>query len=74
MKKLGPVFNITLGPSFNTKPPNLGPVFNSTACIYIYIYAGEALGCPRFGLQRVNGLAPLKVNRLSTFLGAIFAL
>ena len=41
---------------------------------YIYIYAGEALGCPHFGLQRVNGLAPLKVNRLSTFLGAIFAL
>ena len=40
----------------------------------IYIYAGELMGCPRFGLQRVNGLAPLKVNRLSTFLGAIFAL
>ena len=30
------------------------------------------MGCPRFGLQRVNGLAPLKVNRLSTFLGGHF--
>ena len=36
--------NTTLGPMFNTKPPNLGPVFNSTTyryvyiCLYIHIY------------------------------------
>ena len=39
-----------------------------------YVYAGEALGCPHFGLQRGIRLATLKGNRLSTFLGAIFAL
>ena len=41
---------------------------------YIYIYAGELLVCPPFGLQRVISLATLRVISLSTFLGAIFAL
>ena len=27
-----------LGPVFNTKRAYLGPVFNSTACMYVYIY------------------------------------
>ena len=27
------------------------------------------MGCPRFGLQRVNGLAALKVNGLCPFWG-----
>ena len=64
--------NKKMGQLQTQKRANIGPVFNSTACAYIY--AGELMGCPRFGLQRVHGLAPLKVNRLSTFLGAIFAL
>ena len=36
-KKLGPVFNFKLGSIFNLKPPNLGPLFNFTAYIYIYV-------------------------------------
>ena len=47
-----------------------GQVIDPTA----YIYAGELLVCPPFGLQRVISLAPLRVISLSTFLGAIFAL
>ena len=33
-KKLGPVFNATLGLVLTQKPPNLGPFFYSTAFIY----------------------------------------
>ena len=34
------------------KRAKIGPLFNFTAYIYvcIYIYAGELLVCPRFGL------------------------
>ena len=38
----------------------------------IYIYAGELLVCPPFGLQRVISLATLRVISLSTFLGGHF--
>ena len=31
-------FDTRLGPVLTLETPNLGPVFNSTACIYIYIY------------------------------------
>ena len=37
VEDLRPVFNTALGPVRNTKPPNLGPAFNSTAYIYIYV-------------------------------------
>ena len=37
-------FNTTLGTVLTQKTPNLGPVCNSTACIYIYIYM-YALWC-----------------------------
>ena len=36
--KLGQVFNTRLGPVLTLETPNLGPVFNSTAYIYIYMY------------------------------------
>ena len=42
--------------------------------IHLYMYAGELLVCPPFGLQRVISLATLRVISLSTFLGPIFAL
>ena len=42
--------------------------------ICVYIYAGELLVSPPFGLQRVISLATLRVISLSTFWGAIFAL
>ena len=51
---------------------SLYPLLLIYICTYIYIHAGELLGCPRFGLQRVIRLAPLKVIRLSTFLGGHF--
>ena len=38
-KKLGPVLTLDLDQFVTLETPNLGPVFNSTACIYIYIYA-----------------------------------
>ena len=49
-----------------------GQIINSTA--YIYIYAGELLVCPLFGLSRVISLATSKVISLSTFWAAVFAL
>ena len=36
--KLGPVSNTRLGPVLTLETPNLGPVFNSTAYIYIYLF------------------------------------
>ena len=56
-----------LGPSFDSKR-----LFWTKFWLYsIYVYAGELLVCPPFGLQRVISLAPLRVISLSTFLGAI---
>ena len=61
-KKLGPVFNFKLGPVLTLKRPNLGPVFNFTAHIYIYIYACavESKICPRFGPFGVKNLAKVE--------------
>ena len=35
---LGPVNDFDLAQLITLKPPKIGPVNNSTACIYIYIY------------------------------------
>ena len=41
--------------------------------IYIYIYAGELLVCPPFGLQRVISLATLRVISLCPPFGGPFS-
>ena len=45
-KKLGPVLNTRLGPVLTLETPNLGPVFNSTAYIYLSLYAGGLVRGP----------------------------
>ena len=44
-EKLGPVFNTGLGPVLTLETPNLGPVFNSTAYIYISLSLSLSLLC-----------------------------
>ena len=53
-KKIGPVFNTRLGPVLTLETPNLGPVFNSTAYIYIYVYADESDNGTLFAPKRVR--------------------
>ena len=52
------------------KKGNLGPVFNFTA--YIYIYAGELVLVPRFGLSRVRNSTTSRVRNSTTFWGDHF--
>ena len=47
---------------------------NSRALPYIYIYIGELVSGPCFGLQRVRNWATLRVRNWATFWGAISAL
>ena len=75
--KIGLAGQLSLNPSLSASPLCLPHAITKNVpkvagrC-HIYMYAGELMGCPRFGLQRVNGLAALKVNGLSAFLGGHF--
>ena len=50
------------------KAKNAAPA--APVAIYIYIYVGELLVCPRFGLQRVNRWAPGELIGCPRFRGA----
>ena len=54
--KMGETVKKKLGPVLTLKPPNLGPVFNFTAYIYVYIYicAVELKAGPRCGVSWVK--------------------
>ena len=49
-KNLDQFLTYNLDQFLTYKTPNLGPVFNSTAYIYIYIYAVKLKTGPRFGV------------------------
>ena len=53
--KIGPAFNFELGPGFNFEKAKIGPVFNFTEWMDVYIYIhmcvsiyflGKLIGCP----------------------------
>ena len=63
---LVPHFKFKFRPRFWTyECKNRAPFLKPIAYIYIYIYAGELLVCPPFGLSRVISLATTKVISLS---------
>ena len=59
-KNLDQFLTLDLDQFLTLETPNLGPVFNSTAYIYMYVYAVKSIIGPSLAIFKVNNWAKSK--------------